>query len=63
MVVAVTTPAEASEYATIKSEIEALLKEKIGVKFGVEVHPLGGIDDLTEIKTSPKTKRFRDERG
>lgn len=63
MVVLITTPAEASEYGTIQSEIEALLKEKIGVKFAVEVHPLGGLDDLTEIKTSPKTKRFRDERG
>jgi len=63
MVVLITTPAEASEYGSIQSEIEALLKEKIGVKFAVEVHPLGGLDDLTEIKTSPKTKRFRDERG
>jgi phenylacetate-CoA ligase len=63
MVVAVTTPADASEYGQIQQELEALLKEKIGVKFGVEVHPLGGLDDLTEIKTSPKTKRFRDERS
>lgn len=63
MIVAVTTAADSREYATIQSEIESLLKEKIGVKFGVEVHPLGGLDDLTEIKTSPKTKRFRDERG
>ena len=63
MIVAVTTAADAKEYATIQSDVESLLKEKIGVKFGVEVHPLGGLDDLTEIKTSPKTKRFRDERG
>jgi phenylacetate-CoA ligase len=63
MIVAVTTAADAGEYATIQSELEGLLKEKIGVKFGVEVHPVGALDELTEIKTSPKTKRFRDERG
>ena len=63
MVVAVTTPAAASDYPTIQSELEHLLKEKIGVKFDVEVYPLGGLDELTEIKTSPKTKRFKDERS
>ena len=63
MIVAVTTPAPASEYDTIQAELESLLKEKIGVKFGVEVRAPGELDELTEIKTSPKTKRFRDERG
>ena len=53
----------AAEYETIRGELEHLLKEKIGVKFGVEVHAPGDLDDWTEIKTSPKTKRFRDERG
>ena len=63
MIVAVTTPAAASEYETIQAELESLLKEKIGVKFAVEVRAPGELDELTEIKTSPKTKRFRDERG
>ncbi|MBJ21841.1 MAG: phenylacetate--CoA ligase [bacterium] len=63
MIVAITTPAQTSAYATIQGEIESLLKEKIGVKFTVEVHPLGGLDEWTEIKTSPKTKRFSDERN
>ncbi|MAG30627.1 MAG: hypothetical protein CL908_07020 [Deltaproteobacteria bacterium] len=62
MIVAVTTPADATLYGTIQSELESLLKEKIGVKFDVEVNPPGALDELTEIKTSPKTKRFRDER-
>lgn len=63
MIVAVTTPASASEYPSIQAELESLLKEKIGVKFAVEVRAPGELDELTEIKTSPKTKRFRDERG
>jgi phenylacetate-CoA ligase len=63
MIVAVTTPAPESEYETIQAELESLLKEKIGVKFAVEVRAPGELDELTEIKTSPKTKRFRDERG
>ena len=63
MIVSVATPAPESEHAAIREELEALLKEKIGVKFGVEVVGPGRLDDWTEIKTSPKPKRFRDERG
>ena len=63
MVVAVTTPADAGAFATIATELETLLKEKIGVKIRVEVGVPGSLDELTEIKTSPKTKRFRDERS
>ena len=63
MIVAVTTTADAGDFATIATELETLLKEKIGVKIRVEVGVLGSLDELTEIKTSPKTKRFRDERS
>ncbi len=63
MIVAVTTDSDSSEYTRIQSELEHLLKEKLGVKFDVEIYPRGGLDELTEINTSPKTKRFRDERG
>ncbi|HPG24695.1 MAG TPA: hypothetical protein PLW10_03615, partial [Myxococcota bacterium] len=63
MIVAVTTPAPATEHETIRAELEALLKEKIGVRFDVEVHAPGALDEWTEIRTSPKPKRFRDERS
>lgn len=63
MIVAVTTATDSGQYERIQGEVEHLLKEKIGVKFSVEVFATGAIDHLTEIKTSPKTKRFRDERG
>ncbi|MBW2268576.1 MAG: hypothetical protein JRH16_08355 [Deltaproteobacteria bacterium] len=63
MIVAVTSSAPSSEFEGLRSELESLLKEKIGVRFEVEVHPLGALDALTEIHSSPKPKRFRDERG
>ena len=63
MVVMITTERATSEHEGIREELEQLLKEKIGVKFGVEVHTPGALDDLTQIKSSPKPKRFRDERG
>jgi hypothetical protein len=32
------------------------------VRIGVEVVAPGALDELTELRTSPKPKRFRDER-
>ena len=46
----------------LRDELEAILKEKIGVKFSVEVSAPGSLDADTEIGKSPKPKRFRDER-
>ena len=63
MIVMVTTEADSGEHDAIRDQLETLLKDKIGVKFGVEVNRPGALDDLTQIKTSPKPKRFRDERG
>jgi len=63
MIVLVTTNAPTSDHGAIQTELETLLKEKIGVKFAVEVNVPGALDALTELKTSPKPKRFRDERG
>lgn len=63
MIVSVTSPADASRHDAIREQLEKLLKDKIGVKFGVEVHAPGALDEWTEIKTSPKPKRFRDERS
>ncbi len=59
MIVCVTSP---SPNDGLRGELEALLKDKIGVKFTVEVSAPGSLDALTEIGKSPKPKRFRDER-
>lgn len=63
MIVCVTTLADAGRYGEIQAALEKILKDKIGVKFQVEVHAPGALDAWTEIKSSPKPKRFRDERG
>ena len=42
--------------------IEAKLKDRLGVRIGVEMAPAGSLDEWTEIATSPKPKRFRDDR-
>jgi phenylacetate-CoA ligase len=63
MIVAVTSPVPDGDRASLRAELEEILKEKIGVRFEVEVHPAGALDSDTEIHTSPKPKRFRDERG
>jgi phenylacetate-CoA ligase len=62
MIVAVTTAAGPAEHDALREELEGLLKDKIGVRFHVEVAAPGSLDALTEIATSPKPKRFRDER-
>ena len=42
--------------------IEQKLKDRLGVKIQVEVVRPGQLDEWTEIATSPKPKRFRDDR-
>ncbi len=63
MIVCVTSPAPARDHDALRAELEGLLKDRIGVRFHVEVSAPGSLDALTEIATSPKPKRFRDERG
>ena len=63
MTVAVTSSAQASRIESLRGELEALLKEKLGVKIAVEVVAPGALDADTEIHSSPKPKRFRDERS
>jgi len=39
-----------------------VLHQRFGVKIHAKVVPPGALDDDTELHTSPKPKRFRDER-
>ena len=43
-------------------EVERKLKDRLGVRIAVEMVRPGALDEWTEISTSPKPKRFRDER-
>jgi phenylacetate-CoA ligase len=62
MTVHVVTRAEASARPEIASAAEDRLKERLGVRIAVAVASPGELDDWTELHTSPKPKRFRDER-
>jgi phenylacetate-CoA ligase len=63
MTISVVSDRAPSEFESIKNEIERRLKQQIGVVIFAEVVAPGAIDELTEIHTSPKSKRFRDDRS
>ncbi len=62
MTVHLTTPADPADWQGIAGAAESRLKERLGVRIGAEVAASGSLDAWTEIHTSPKPKRFRDER-
>jgi phenylacetate-CoA ligase len=63
MIVHIVTSADPSEWDAIQTAAEERLKERLGVRILVKMAAPGELDAWTEIKTSPKPKRFRDERG
>lgn len=63
MTIKVVSDADASQYEAIREQVEARLKQQLGVAVAAEVVRPGSIDELTELHTSPKPKRFRDLRG
>jgi len=62
MIVHLTTRADASAYDQIAEAAAERLKDRLGVRISVAISGPGSLDDWTEIHTSPKPKRFRDER-
>jgi phenylacetate-CoA ligase len=62
LVISVVSERAADEFPTIAAAVEDRLKERLGVRVGAEVVPPGELDAWTEVGTSPKLKRFRDER-
>ena len=51
-----------SVFRAIAAAVETRLKDRLGVRIGVEVVVPGALDAWTEVDVSPKLKRFRDER-
>ncbi len=49
-------------FDTRREELERVLHQRFGVKIHARVVGPGALDDDTELHTSPKPKRFRDER-
>ncbi len=62
MTVHVVTRAAESARREIAAAAEVRLKERLGVRIAVALVSPGELDDWTELHTSPKPKRFRDER-
>jgi phenylacetate-CoA ligase len=62
LVVSVVSDRSPGEYPAITAEIERLLQQRLGLKIAATVVAPGELDALTEFHTSPKSKRFRDER-
>jgi phenylacetate-CoA ligase len=63
LVLMVVSEADGTAHPAVAGRVESLLKDRLGVRIAVEAVPYGALDDLTEVHTSPKPKRFRDERG
>jgi len=63
MIVHIVTRADPREWDAIAAAAEARLKERLGVRVLARMAAPGSLDEWTEIGTSPKPKRFRDERG
>jgi phenylacetate-CoA ligase len=63
MVVHVVTRAAPERHAALRAAAEDRLKERLGVRIAVALAAPGELDAWTELHTSPKPKRFRDERG
>ena len=62
LIVSVVSDADPSRFATVQEAVEERLHSRLGLRIRAEVVPPGAIDEWTEIHTSPKPKRFRDER-
>jgi phenylacetate-CoA ligase len=62
MRLAIVGQGSAADYPSLASAVAKRLSDVLGIVIGVEVVAPGALDALTEIETSPKPKRFRDER-
>jgi phenylacetate-CoA ligase len=62
LVVSLVSERDPSAFPSIAADVEARLKERLGVRIRVEIVRPGALDTWTEAGVSPKLKRFRDER-
>jgi phenylacetate-CoA ligase len=62
LVIALVSPRSPETFASLAGAVERRLQQQFGIKIGVSLVSPGSLDADTEIHTSPKPKRFRDER-
>ena len=62
MIVSVVSSDDPARYPAQAEALEARLQQHFGVKMVGDVVAPGALDHLTEVRTGPKSKRFKDER-
>ena len=62
MILAVVSEGDERARPALQSAVEARLKDALGVRIAVEVVAPGALDEWTGAGTSPKLRRFRDDR-
>lgn len=62
LILSVVSDSAPDQFPAVQSAVETRLKDQLGVRIGVEVVAPGALDAWTEVDTSPKLKRFRDDR-
>jgi len=62
MEIAVVSGRDAAELPALAEDLERVLQQRFGVRIHARVVAPGALDADTELHTSPKPKRFRDER-
>ncbi|MCW2549403.1 MAG: hypothetical protein JWN96_3863 [Mycobacterium sp.] len=62
MSLAIVAEGDPARYPELAEAVRRRLTDVLGVNIAVDVVAPGSLDALTEVETSPKAKRFRDER-
>jgi phenylacetate-CoA ligase len=62
MIVLVVSKRGVADFDAVRGAVEARIKDRLGVRMRVDVVAPGELDALTGVGTSPKFKRFRDDR-
>lgn len=62
MEIAVVSRLERARFAELNDTLERTLQQRFGIRIHARVVAPGELDEDTEVRTSPKPKRFRDER-
>jgi phenylacetate-CoA ligase len=62
MVVSVVSDRAEGEFEALRAAVESRIKDRLGVRMRVEVVAPGTLDEWTGVGTSPKLRRFRDDR-
>lgn len=62
LILSVVGAGDPASYDAVRAAVEQRLKDRLGVRIAVEVVLPGALDGWTGVGTSPKLKRFRDER-